>query len=193
MAYQALRLLLFACPALALTVSTPVAGPRIHVCTNKACKRAGSLDTLALLRALASTTPLPSTTADIAAATLQQTHAMSKIEACGCLGGCGNGPNVVATHTGQVFYDVYKPITALALVQEELGLEVPDVAANVYLKKMYADRAMRSNKVRCFPAPSLTHCPTETCGPSIHLDMILLTGRCLRRSPKRRWGCSQRR
>ena len=102
----------------AALTARPAANARMRVCTNKACRKAGSLDTLGLLQGLASTVPPPPETPQgLAAATLQQAFAHSKIEQCGCLGGCGSGPNTVAEHTGQVFYDVYKPVTALALLQ----------------------------------------------------------------------------
>ena len=119
----------------------------LRVCTHKSCRKAGSVATLTLLRELASTAaPTPTTEQPLTAALLQEAFADACIESCGCLGACGSGPNV-ATHE-HVFHDVYKPISALALVNEELGLSVPDSAAAACLKRMYAERAMRENKMR---------------------------------------------
>lgn len=109
--------------------------PRILVCTNRACRKAGSHDTLRLLRGLTSTTAV---SAD---------DAMSQIDSCGCLGGCGKGPNVVAEASGEVFWDVYKPKSASALLEAVLGLEVADEAVKASVHRMYAERAMRANKL----------------------------------------------
>ena len=108
-----------------------IAQPKgLRVCTNTACRKGGSSDTLSLLQALASTAPVPSARAPkgITAAALQQAHACAKVEGCGCLGGCGSGPNVASVATGEIFHDIYKPVTAQALLEAELGLNVPDAA-----------------------------------------------------------------
>ena len=102
-------LLSLARPATPLA-AVPSAGS-ISVCTNKACRKSGSLDTLRLLRSLASTVPTP--------------VAASQIDSCGCLGNCGMGPNVYGEKTAEVFRDVYKPKSARALLEEELGLDLP--------------------------------------------------------------------
>ncbi|KAL1520076.1 hypothetical protein AB1Y20_023551 [Prymnesium parvum] len=137
---------------MALSLITPLAlvlvsEPRLQVCTNKACRKAGALDTLALLQSLASTAPLSTAPpASLSAALLQQAAAQAAVAPCGCLGKCGGGPNVLSSRSSEVFRDVFKPITALALLQDEAGVEVPDVAAKACLAKMYADRALRTNK-----------------------------------------------
>jgi len=135
-----------------LLIISPVAALKagLSVCTNKACKKAGSLDSLALLRDLATTakTPHARAPASVTAASLQQAYACSLVDSCGCLGGCGSGPNVASYRSGEVFHDVYKPLSGQALLEAELGLDVPDAAVKAYLKKMYADRALRSNKPR---------------------------------------------
>ena len=124
-------LLSLARPATPLA-AVPSAGS-ISVCTNKACRKSGSLDTLRLLRSLASTVPTP--------------VAASQIDSCGCLGNCGMGPNVYGEKTAEVFRDVYKPKSARALLEEELGLEVSDEAVKASVNRMYAERAMRAGKL----------------------------------------------
>ena len=71
----------------------------------------------------------------------------SQIDSCGCLGGCGMGPNVVAEASGEVFKDVYKPKSVSALLEVVLGLEVADEAVKASVHRMYAERAMRANKL----------------------------------------------
>ena len=87
-----LLLLLVACArrATSLSLSVKESGS-ISVCTNKACRKAGSQDTLQLLRSLASTVAAPVDT--------------SLINSCGCLGSCGMGPNVYGAKTDEVFHD----------------------------------------------------------------------------------------
>lgn len=119
----------------------------LKVCTHKTCRKAGSPATLRLLRELASTAaPVPEEEQPLSAALLQEAFASACVESCGCLGGCGAGPNVATD--SEVFHDVYKPISALALLNEELGLSVPDEAAAACLNRMYAERALRTNKPR---------------------------------------------
>lgn len=157
---------------LALHVSLTIPEtPSIKVCTNRACRKGGSLETLNLFKYLVSTAPLTeedSVLGDATAANMQQMSAQAHVQPCGCLGGCGSGPNVVLVNSNEILHHVYKPITALALLQvsatvcmsvdhqehtsfprcfqEEVGLRVPDVAAQAYLKKMRADQAMVANQ-----------------------------------------------
>ena len=123
------------CCALWPTVATALTtADRILVCTNKACRKAGSHDTLRLLRGLASTAAVSA-------------DATSQIDSCGCLGGCGMGPNVAAEASGEVFKDVYKPKSASALLEAVLGLTVAEEAVKASVHRMYAERAMRANKL----------------------------------------------
>ncbi len=78
----------------------------ISVCTNRACRKAGSHDTLRLLRSLASTAArcddelaVGQTLPDACATEADTT---SLINSCGCLGNCGMGPNVAGTKTDEV-------------------------------------------------------------------------------------------
>ena len=128
--------------------------PCVRVCTNTACRKAGSRDTLDLLRGLASATAQAADAAEAMStaplATVQAAYGASVVEACGCLGGCGSGPNcVVETADGEseLFRDVYKPKSAVALL-EHAGLSVPDAAGRAWLRRMYAMRSMRRNDPR---------------------------------------------
>ena len=120
-------------------------GGSLRVCTSRTCRKAGSHTTLALLRDLASTAAPDGVGAATSAAVVQQAFAAAKVESCGCLGGCGNGPNVVHDHTGEVFNDVHKPRSGVALLHE-VGVEVADEAAQACVKQLYAERALRANK-----------------------------------------------
>ena len=117
----------------------------LRVCTNTACKKAGSRDSLETFRVLAACAneALMSTDAILDTVVLQQAFSATKVDSCGCLGNCGKGPNVV-TEGGEVFYDVHKPATCVALLQEE-GITVPESATKAWLKRMYAMRALRAN------------------------------------------------
>lgn len=114
---------------------------------NKACKKAGSADTLEGLRALAAVSDEANAAAragqPLAAA--QTAFAARVVESCGCLGGCGRGPNCVLKDE-TVLYDVYKP-AALDALLKEAGLAVPEAATKAWLRRMYAQRALRQNKV----------------------------------------------
>ena len=117
----------------------------LRVCTNTACKKAGSRDTLETFRILAASSDqaIKSSNNAFGAFTLQQAFSASKVDSCGCLGGCGNGPNCV-TDMEEIFYDVYKPKSCVAMLEAE-GITVPDVATKAWLKRMYAMRALRKN------------------------------------------------
>ena len=126
----------------------------VRVCTNTACEKAGSTDVLEGLHILASVSEEANQAASKAASTksvaslaaMQAAFAAARVDSCGCLGGCGSGPNcVAATEDEEVFYDVYKPASQSALL-EAAGLHVPDAATKGWLRRMYAVRALRSNK-----------------------------------------------
>ena len=105
----------------------------VRVCTNTACKRAASADTLEAMHLLASVSreancAAGAETSSLSLTALQAAFAASHIGSCGCLGGCGSGPNCVLSRPDQeeeVFYDVYKPAAVAALL-EEAELHVRD-------------------------------------------------------------------
>ena len=123
--------------------------PGIRTCQNKACKKAGAADTLETLFTLASASREASAgaQAESSLAAVQSAFAASRVEASGCLGKCGSGPNCVSTEGGpeDIFHDVYKPAACTALL-EEIGVHVPEAAQKAWLRRMYAKRAMQCNK-----------------------------------------------
>eukprot|EP00316_Scyphosphaera_apsteinii_P017566 CAMPEP_0119311060 /NCGR_PEP_ID=MMETSP1333-20130426/21461_1 /TAXON_ID=418940 /ORGANISM="Scyphosphaera apsteinii, Strain RCC1455" /LENGTH=199 /DNA_ID=CAMNT_0007315355 /DNA_START=23 /DNA_END=622 /DNA_ORIENTATION=- len=127
--------------------------PTLRVCMNKACRKAGAHDTVAMLLALASTAKLEpaglglTAASELTAASVQLAFASSRVLSCGCLGRCGMGPNVASVETGTIFSDVYKPRSGVSLLQEELQLQIPEEAVEAYLKRAYADRAIRAGKL----------------------------------------------
>jgi hypothetical protein len=56
------------------------------------------------------------------------------------------GPNVAATD-GEVFHDVYKPASCVALLAHA-GITTPEPARAAWLRRMYATRALRRNQPR---------------------------------------------
>lgn len=140
--------LLAALTTAAIVTPSPVG---VKVCTNKACKKAGSSDTLETLHFLAST----SAEANLAAAAPSQTavsltaqqsgYGAKCVSACGCLGGCGSGPNCLASANEGIFHDVYKPASCAALLAHT-GIHVPDAAVKAWVRRMYAIRSLRQNK-----------------------------------------------
>ena len=135
--------------SVAISACGLAAGPSttLNVCTNRTCKKMGSADTVELLTALASMAPTQPTPG-ITAAALQKMAAQVTIGTTGCLGGCGEGPNVVVQRDddGEIFYGVYKPAAAAALLRDELGLDVPEAAVAATLDAAYATRALRANQ-----------------------------------------------
>ena len=121
----------------------------LRICKNSVCRKAGSADTLDSLFALAATSDQANSNqnGEVVLATLQEAFAASHVQACGCLGGCGSGPNVVTTDGGpsDVFHNVYKPSSCAALL-DHVGVTVPEAAQRAWLRRMYAMRALRSNK-----------------------------------------------
>ena len=106
----------------------------VRVCTSTACKKAGSRDTLETLHYLAATSEQAADTAERSGGSLATAQAMygsSRVDSCGCLGGCGKGPNCMTTaDESDIFYDVYKPKSAAALL-EHVGLSIPLSATRV--------------------------------------------------------------
>ena len=103
----------FAKHTIALSLGEPGS---ISVCTNRACRKAGSHDTLRLLRSLASTAARcdmfddglsVGQTEPEACATESDTTSL--ISSCGCLGNCGMGPNVHGTKTDEVCHTNHPP------------------------------------------------------------------------------------
>lgn len=127
-------------------VSSSASSPSLAMCNNKACKKAGSQDALAMLLALAGTDTSIGKRSDdeersVAAAELQKNFAKSCIDQTGCLGKCGSGPNVVNTATGEVYRGVYTPSAATAAL-EDIGLDIPQAASMAYLKSLHAQRKL---------------------------------------------------
>lgn len=125
----------------------------LRVCTSTTCRKADSKSTLEMLTTLAAASAPdapPSTTAHA----WQAEFGRSSVQACGCLGGCGRGPNCVGgTDEDPVtYYDVYKPKSGSAILLAELGLAVPEAATRAWLHRMYAIRALRKNQ----PAEALS-------------------------------------
>jgi (2Fe-2S) ferredoxin len=126
----------------------------VGVCENKSCRKTGSPETVTMMRALASTHTgiekmYAAEIAELSAADIQKNFAKLNVEKTGCLGRCGAGPNVVSMTTGQVFRGVHEPALAVAILEEALGLDIPDVAEKAYSKFMEAQKAMKA--VRLFP------------------------------------------
>ena len=112
----------------------------LRVCKNSVCRKAGSQDTLETLFALASTSDEANALAAGAASTaslaaVQASFAASRIEPSGCLTKCGLGPNCVTTDGGpeDIFHDVYKPATCVALL-EHVGVSVPEEATRAWVR-----------------------------------------------------------
>lgn len=78
----------------------------LRVCTNRTCRKNGSLQTLELLRGLAS----PNVS----------------VESCGCLGRCGNGPNLVVLPSGISVGHCNTATHAARLLALQCGLSDPE-------------------------------------------------------------------
>ena len=142
----ALMTLLAASSAAAAALVPPIG---LRVCTNTACRKAGSQDTYELIAALASTAEQVAVPPRTSLSACQAAFAATRVQRCGCLGGCGSGPNVATTDDTDaadgIFRDVYKPASAAALLAH-IGVHVPDEAVKAWLRRMYAVRSMRANK-----------------------------------------------
>jgi hypothetical protein len=148
----------------------------LHVCGNKACRKDGASDTFGMLHTLASTAAeLDETCDEEVVVDVQAQFAASHVVRCGCLGSCGRGPNVGLQDSSggsSIIHDVYKPASAMALLTKELGLQVPEEAGRAYLRKMYADRALRANKPQ--EALGLLTEALKTAGPLQRSAALLL-------------------
>lgn len=113
-----------------LTMATPtskkVVIPHVFVCTNKACKKAGSEVVAAMFKDLAGEGVI--------------------VEESGCHGQCGNGPNLRTSPSGTLFTGVFKPATAAAILESECGRTVNDQVVASYKEKMYGDQELSSGK-----------------------------------------------
>lgn len=120
----------------------------VRVCTNKSCRKDGAADTLALFRLLVSTAAPPPLGAD-PPAVAQAAFAAAHVQACGCLGQCGKGPNVAlcdgAVEQCELFHGVHTPGSASSLLVSG-GMAVAEAAAGAALKRAYAMRAMRETR-----------------------------------------------
>ena len=142
-------------PSLLLTAAlTAMVIPRQHVgirvCKNTACKKDGAQDTLESLFYLASTSEQANGNVEFtgaACSAMQASFAASRVQASGCLGQCGTGPNCATTDSDDLFFDVYKPASCVALLKH-VGVDVPDAAQRAWLRRMYAMRALRRNDPR---------------------------------------------
>lgn len=87
------------------------AGRSVQVCTNTACKKAGSRGILDVFRAFAP----------------EGVHVMES----GCQGKCGLGPNIrTTTPKEEVYQGVLKPATAAAIIELDFMTPVPDAVVD---------------------------------------------------------------
>lgn len=128
------------------------AQPKEHVvavCKHKMCKKDGSEETIATMKALASThrgIAEMKGAAGEKAEQFQRKFADRFVESSHCYGSCGSGPNVMDTNTGRMFKDVYKPATAAAVLEVALGLDIPDKAVEAWVDSMKAKRALEDGE-----------------------------------------------
>ena len=113
------------CPAASLAL---VAKGSVSVCSNKHCRKDGSLQTQRLFEDL--------------------TRGFQKdftVETCGCCGKCGSGPNI-QTSTGSGYSGVIKPATVAALLSIDFDIEVPDSVVDAMSMAMEADKLRNGNQ-----------------------------------------------
>lgn len=122
----------------------------LAVCTNKACRKTRSFDTLALLRALASThsgiasiNSGNSLTSDMTAGDIQEKFAQERIQETGCLDHCGMGPNVVSSASKEILRGVKAPEQGAAFLRGIMGLDIPEAAVKAYVKLADSKHIMR--------------------------------------------------
>jgi (2Fe-2S) ferredoxin len=108
-------------------------GRTIKVCADKLCRKAGSADTLSLLQGMAGSG-------------VQGGEQM--VCSSGCLGRCGQGPNVGAEPSGAKYQAVSKPITAAVILQEELGITVDSSVVQALELKQSAERKLKMGSTR---------------------------------------------
>lgn len=92
------------------------AQPELRVCTNKTCKRQGSLRILKVLEDM-------------------KIDGVD-IHACGCLGQCGRGPNMALLPQGTVAYGVATPSLAMDLIQKSHNVQVDPGEMRAVLLRM---------------------------------------------------------
>ncbi|CAM9094239.1 unnamed protein product [Chrysoparadoxa australica] len=112
-----------------LTTCKAFPQPLVKICVNTSCRKANSLQTYQLFEDIC-----PSN---------------CKVETSGCLGRCGEGPNVSVSHEegdeGAVYNGVVKATKAAAILELE-GLTVKDSVVAAYSTKMLGDKAAKMGK-----------------------------------------------
>lgn len=99
----------------------------VRVCTNRTCRKSGSLQTLELLRGLASP--------NVA------------VESCGCLGRCGSGPNLVVLPAGIFVSHCNTGAHVARLLALQCGLSVPDNNLKALALKQQGNKAFESGDI----------------------------------------------
>eukprot|EP00250_Pteridium_aquilinum_P008685 c18132_g1_i1 orf=38-622(+) len=99
----------------------------LRICTNRTCRKSGSLQTLEILRGLASP--------NIA------------VESCGCLGRCGMGPNLVVL-PAEIFVGHCNTVShAARLLALQCGLSDPDNNLKALALKQQGNKAFESGDI----------------------------------------------
>ena len=98
----------------------------MHVCTNTACKKTGSVTVYEMFRDLAGESV--------------------KAEQCGCLGECGAGPNTRVSPSGALYRGIYKPAQAAKVFAQEFGVTVLPSVIAAYKEKMYGDQELADKR-----------------------------------------------
>jgi (2Fe-2S) ferredoxin len=105
----------------------------VCVCTGKTCRKDGSRDVLRGLEQLA-----------------EEVGGFEAAE-CGCLGQCGKGPNLAVFAKGRDepkrYSDVFKPSTTAAILEIQLGVEVPDALVELQKRARRGRRLMSQDKL----------------------------------------------
>lgn len=96
----------------------------LRVCTNRTCRKGGSLQTLELLKGLAS----PNVT----------------VESCGCLGHCGSGPNLVVLPSEIFVSHCCTPAHAARLLAIQCGLANPENNLKALALKQQGNKAFEA-------------------------------------------------
>ncbi|KAH7277880.1 hypothetical protein KP509_38G013000 [Ceratopteris richardii] len=99
----------------------------VRVCTHRTCRKSGSLDTVELLRGLASPN--------------------ISVESCGCLGRCGMGPNLVILPKGIFVSHCNTPAHVARLLDLQCGLSDPENNLKALSLKQQANRAFESGNI----------------------------------------------
>lgn len=99
----------------------------LRVCTNRTCRKSGSLQTLELLKGLAS----PNVT----------------VESCGCLGRCGLGPNLVVLPAGIFVSHCSTAAHAARLLAIQCGLSDPENNLKALALKQQGNKAFEAGDI----------------------------------------------